>query len=492
MVAGDAQGSALLLGIDQGTTGTKAMLFDARLRPLASAYRRVGRRQPRPGWVEQDPEELLASVLETAAEVSTEGPIAALGLANQGETVLAWEPGGRPLGPAVVWQCRRSEPIVERLRRQGVEGEVRALSGLPLDAYFSSTKMTWLLEEVEPVAAAARAGRLRLGTTDAWLRERLGGEPATDPTTASRTQLMNLDTLEWDERLLEVFGVPREALPKIRPTASPQLGELRLGEVGAAPLRAGAVDQQAALAGQGCVAPGQVKCTYGTGCFVLGAAGPERPRSGEGLLPTVAWALDGGAEYALDGGVLTAGACVDWLVSLGLAQSPEEADRLAAEAGDTGGVRFLPALAGLGAPWWDAAARGVFAGLTEAAGAAQLCRAVLDGIAHRVADIVEAISAAAAPPAAIRVDGGLTSSAYLMRAQADLLGIPLRKAVDAEATSRGVAALAAVGAGLLDGVRAIPALLDEAAEVAPTSDAAERAAARAAWREFVEGAKRLG
>jgi glycerol kinase len=481
------------LAIDQGTTGTRATLFDERLRPQRTAYHRLDRSHPRPGWVEQDGEAIAESVLAAAREAAAGQKVDAAALANQGESVLAWDSSGTPLSPVIGWQCRRSESIVDRVRESGASDEVAALSGLPLDPYFSSTKLTWLLESSPAVQAAAKSGELRLGTTDAWLRQCLSGEAGTDPTTASRTQLMNLDSLDWDDRLLEIFRVPRAALPPIQPTAADGLAELDLGPgLGAVPLCASIVDQQGALVGQGCLAPGDVKCTYGTGCFVLSVAGERRPASTPGLLPTVGWSVGGQSAYALDGGVLSAGACVDWLATLGIAADANEVSRLADEAGNAGGVRFLPALAGLGAPWWDPAARGVFAGLTEHSGRGQLACAVLDGIAMRVADIVETMRAVTGNGAALRVDGGLTSSGYLMRRQAELLGLPLRIAPDAEATVRGAAALAAVGAGLLPDVGAIPGLLELGEELEPSGESSTRAREREAWRTFLEGARNLG
>ena len=443
----------VLVGVDQGTTGTRTVVYDERLRPLADAYREIRQHYPRPGWVEHDPDELVESVVATVAEAleaAGSPEVAAVGLANQGETTVAWDARTRrPLARAIVWQDRRTEPILAALRERGAGEEVEQRSRLPLDPYFSSSKMTWLLEQ-EPVREAAAAGRLRLGTSDAYLRDRLTGRHATDPATASRTQLLDLASVRWDKRLAELFRVPLAALPTIEPTAG-ELGELR-ADPWPQPLalRAAIVDQQAALAGHACFEVGSAKCTYGTGCFLLTNAGAEPPPGGHGLLPTVAWSLDSGTSYALDGGVLAAGTCVNWLVAIGVLASAREADAVAGGVGSSGGVRFLPALSGLGAPWWRSEARAVFAGITAGSERGHLVRAVLEGIAFRVRDIVEAGARLSGErPASLRVDGGLTASRVLVQSQADLLGIPLLRAPDAELTALGAAALAGIGAGLL-------------------------------------------
>ena len=485
----------LLLAIDQGTSSTRAVAYDADLRPLAWATRRLGVVHPRPGWVEQDPREILASVVATVAEVlaAVGGPgrIAAVGLDNQGETVVAWDARtGEPLAPAVVWQCKRSAPIIERLRAAGHDPWVRERTGLPLDPYFSAGKMAWLLEEVPEVAAAARAGRLRLGTVDAFLTARLGGEARTDTSTASRTQLLELRERRWDPELAGLFSVPPETLPAVGETAG-NLGELRHAAWGGAlPLRAMVCDQQAALAGHGCFAPGTLKATYGTGVFVLANAGPVTPPAPEGLLATIAWTIGGRTDHAFDGGVFAAGTLLDWLRDgLGLYADPADTEALAGAVDGTVGVRVLPALVGLGAPWWRPEARGVIAGLTPGANRAHVARAALDGIAHRVADVVEAMAAALpAPPAALRVDGGLTANRYLVQRQADLLGIPLELATTEESTALGAAALAALGAGLFTSPQEIVARVRPARSVAPRLPAEERERERAAWRAFVAAA----
>src|SRR5256714_609562 len=477
----------LLLGIDEGTSAVKAILFDAELRPVREARREKPLVHPRAGWVAQDPQLVLDAVVEAVAEVLEGAPdaVAACGLDHQGESVLAWDAeSGGPLTPIVTWQDKRSQEVLDRLERDGLADEVRERSGMPLDPYFSAGKLAWLLEHDEAVARARDAGTLRLGTVDSFLCDRLGAGFRTDPSTASRTQL---GAPAWDPRLLEIFGVPEAALPEIVDTAG-DLGMLRHESWPVElPLRARCVDQQAALAGAGCVQPGLTKATYGTGVFVLAHVGEERPTPRGGLLPTVAWSVDGRVEWALDGGVFTAGALLEWLSrDLGLAPDPPALAAAAAEVEDSGGVRVLPALAGVGAPWWRSGAHGVIAGLTAGAPPGHIGTAALEAIAWRVADIVEVVRTQAAVDV-LRVDGGLTRDPLLLRLQADAAGVPVeRGAVDA--TAAGAAALAAVGAGLWPSTVSIAERVPVGDRVEPGRDASWRAAAHADWRAFVERA----
>ncbi len=483
-----------LLGIDEGTSAVKAVVFDAELRPIAEARSEKRLHHPRPGWVEQDGEEVLTAVvgaveevLQLAREKGAE-EIAAAGLDHQGESVLAWDAEtGETLSPIVTWQDKRSQEMLDRLEADGRAETVVERSGMPLDPYFSAAKLTWLLEHSEEVAAAGERGTLRLGTVDSWICDRLGAGFATDPSTASRTQL---GAPEFDPELLEIFGVPAEALPEIADTAG-DLGTLAHPSWPVdLPLRARCVDQQAALAGAGCVVPGLVKATYGTGVFVLAHAGAERPEVSGGLLPTVAWRVDGKVEWAIDGGVFTAGALLEWLSrDLGLAEDPPALAAAAAEVEDSGGVSVLPALAGMGAPWWRSDARAVIAGLTAASRTGHIARASLEAIAWRVADIVSVVRDAV-PVEALRVDGGLTRDATLLQLQADSTGIPVEKgAVDA--TVAGAAALAAVGAGIWGSTAEIADHIPVGERIEPERDDAWREAEHAAWREFVERAASL-
>ncbi|HKG35808.1 MAG TPA: FGGY family carbohydrate kinase [Solirubrobacterales bacterium] len=481
---------SLLLGVDEGTSAVKAMLFDEELRPVAEARREKGLSHPRPGWVEQDPEEVVTAVVEAIAEVldGAAEEVAACGLDHQGESVLAWDArSGEPLTPIVTWQDKRSQEAIERLEADGGAEEVRRISGMPLDPYFSAGKLTWLLEHDEGVARARESGTLRLGTVDSFLCDRLGAGFATDPSTVSRTQLGGP---EWDDRLLAAFGVPREALPAVADTCG-DLGTLSHPSWPAdLPLRARCVDQQAALAGSGCVEPGKVKATYGTGVFVLGHVGAERPEPAGGLLPTIAWRAGGEVEWAVDGGVFTAGALLEWLSrELGLSADPSTLAAAAADVADAGGVRILPALAGVGAPWWKPDARGVISGLTAGVRAGHVGRAALEGIAWRVADVVGVVRETVEVEA-LRVDGGLTRDPTLLQLQADAAGVPVeRGAVDA--TAAGAAALAAVGAGVLGSTREIVELIPVGARTEPGRDDEWRRREHGAWREFVELAVRL-
>jgi glycerol kinase len=480
---------SLLLGIDEGTSAVKAVLFDADLNPVKEARREKPLTHPKPGWVEQDPEVIVDAVVSAVAELLADGPeVAACGLDHQGESVLAWDAeSGRPLTPVVTWQDKRSQEVLDRLTSEGRADEIQELSGMPLDPYFSAGKLAWLLEHDDQVAKAVDAGTARLGTVDSFLCDRLGAGFATDSSTASRTQL---GAPEWDPALLKIFGVPREPLPEIMDTAG-DLGTLSHDSWTIdLPLRARFVDQQAALAGAGCVEPGLVKATYGTGVFVLAHAGTERPQPGGGLLPTVAWRVDGRVEWAIDGGVFTAGALLEWLSrDLGLADDPPALAAAAASVEDSGGVRVLPALAGVGAPWWKSEARGVVSGLTSGTRPAHVARAALEAIAWRVADVV-AVVRETVPVEVLRVDGGLTRDPTLLQLQADAAGVPVQRgAVDA--TVAGAAALAAVGAGVWGSTREIAERIPVGERTEPGRDAAWREQAHAEWRGFVERAAEL-
>jgi len=481
----------LILGIDEGTTAVKAALFDERLRPVREARREKRMRHPQPGWDEQDGEEVLVAVVEAVGELLDDPPgeVVACGLDHQGESVLAWDAeSGAPLTPIVVWSDKRSQEVLDRLA--GDEEEIRARSGLPFDPYFSAAKLAWLLEHDDGVTRARDAGRLRMGTVDSFLCDRLGAGFATDASTASRTQLHALGTPGFDPWLCERFGVPTDVLPAVRATAG-ELGTLRheawpvelalCGQV---------VDQQAALAGAGCVVPGRVKATYGTGVFVLAHVGDEVPRPAGGLLPTVAWRIGERTEYAIDGGVFAAGAMLEWLCrELGVAADPPVLSALARQADDAAGARVLPALAGIGAPWWRPEARAVLAGLHGGTTGANVARAALEGIAWRVADVVEAIRESV-EVAGLRVDGGLTNEPLMLELQADAIGAPV-EAGGADATVAGAAALAAVGAGVLGSLVEAAELLPIDRSVQPRRDDAWRTAEHERWRAFVRAAAEL-
>ena len=482
----------MLLGIDEGTTGVKAALFDQRLQPVAEARRDKLNRHPEEGWVEQDGEEVIAAVTGAVAELleGADGEVVACGLDHQGESVLAWDSEtGEPLSPIVVWQDKRSQEILDDLTDQ--EDEVKQLSGLPFDPYFSAAKLAWLLRHNDDVKKAREEDRLRMGTVDSFLCDQLGAGFATEPATASRTQLQRIDRPgSFDERLCEIFGIPMDVLPEIRDSAG-ELGALQHDswpvEI---PFRGQIVDQQAALAGAACVEQGRVKATYGTGVFVLAHVGEGVPEPAGGLLPTVAWSIDGKVEYALDGGVFAAGAMLEWMCNqLGIADDPPALSKLAREAETSAGARVLPGLAGIGAPWWRPNARAVISGIYGGTTRENVARAALEGIAWRVADVVAAIKETA-PVDTLRVDGGLTNEPLVLQLQADMIGAPV-EAAGADATVLGAAALGGVGAGVIDSLTDLPGMLPADRRVEPERDEEWRSTEHERWREFVRATEAL-
>jgi len=478
----------LIVGIDGGTTAVKVALFDSHLNELYSSSRGIDTFHPQPGWVEQDPEEVLDAVISLVAEVldQSDVPVGACGLDHQGESVVAWDSKtGEPLSPIIVWQDKRSVEQISKIKKNGGGEEITRKTGLPLDPYFSAGKFSWLLQHSGRVAEALGAGRLRMGTVDSFLCDRLGNRFATDPSTASRTQLCELGATQWDQWLLDQFGIPMNCLPAI----DSSYGDLAMlsHETWSQDLHLSAqvCDQQAALAGAGCVTPGGIKATFGTGVFVLANVGDSPPANHGSLIPTVAWGRRGEITYALDGGVFSAGSLLEWLCrELGLAGSPEELGLMAREADGSSTVRILPALAGLGAPWWRNEASGAIVGLSGDSTRSHIARAAFEAIAWRVADIIEAM-----PPEfeidVLRVDGGLTNETLMVQLVADATGKVIEVG-GAEATVTGSAGLAAVGAGFLDGVDAIEPLIPTASRFTPSIDRDERRIGHAAWKEFVE------
>jgi glycerol kinase len=460
-----------ILAIDQGTSATKAVLAGPGNEVLGSAEVPVAVRAFGDA-VEADPDEIYRSVLEAgrAALEAARAPADAVALANQGETVLAWDrPTGRPLTPAVVWQDRRAASVTDRLAPDAVW--LTEVTGLPLDPYFAAPKMTWLREN--------RTAEGVVTTTDTWLLARLGAEYVTDAATASRTLLLDLDAADWSERACKAFGIDPSALPRVVDCAGP-VGET--GEFGnVVPVTGLAVDQQAALVAEHCLEAGQAKCTYGTGAFLLATTGGTAVRSTAGLAASVAWRLRGTPTYCLDGQVYTAGAAIGWLVQLGLLSEAAEIDAAVGSVPGTEGVTFVPALAGLAAPHWRPSARGAFTGLSLAATRAHLVRAVIEGLAASVALLARSVADdLGSGLSSLRVDGGLTRSASLLRAQADLLQIPVEVYRTADATALGVAALARVGVGECDTLSAAVGPLSAETVVEPRmspDEAAERLAA---------------
>lgn len=435
------------LAIDQGTTNTRGIVFEPDGRAEVVFQAAHEQYYPQPGWVEHDPEQLLANVRGCFEAAAARGPLAAAGIANQGESCLAWDARtGEALAPVIVWQDDRTAADTARLKAQGAEALTLERSGLPLDPYFSASKLGWILSHVPRARALAEAGRLRLGTTDAFFRNRLTGRFATDVSTASRTALMALDDCRWDAELCALFGVPLGALPEIGDT----LGDLGAVPAGGqtVPLTASVVDQQASLYGHGCRRPGDLKITFGTGAFALTLAGHERPPTGDGLLPTVAWRKPGeAAAYALDGGVYTVSAAANWARSLGLFDAFEDVAAFDGPPAAARGLYFVPALAGLACPHWDRTARASWLGLTLDTHKRDMVRAVFEGIAFRTAEVVGAIEAVqpVAPP--VSIDGGMSANPHFVRFLADTLGRPLRVSDNPELSALGTAMLAAEGAG---------------------------------------------
>lgn len=490
--------SRYILALDQGTTSSRAILFDALGHAIAVDQREFPQSYPYPGWVEHDPEAIWESQVAAARGVLaraglTAQDIAAIGIANQRETALVWERAtGRPIYPAVVWQSRQTASICEDLRRRGLDQEVRTRTGLVIDAYFSATKVRFILDAVPGAQERAARGELAFGTVDSWLLWRLTGGRvhATDETNASRTMLWNIHTRAWDDTLLAALDIPRALLPDVKPSSG-DFGQADASWLGGAiPIRGVAGDQQAALFGQGCTTAGAAKNTYGTGCFLLMHTGERAVSSARGLLTTVAARVSGAPPvYALEGSVFSAGSAVQWLRDgLRIITTAAEVESLAASVPDSGGVVFVPAFTGLGAPYWDESARGVIVGITRGATRAHIARAVLEAIAHQSREVIECLAAdAGVPLTALRVDGGACRNDLLMQLQADLLGFPVHRPAVLEVTALGVAGLAGIAAGTWGGVEEFTALDARAVDVfVPTIEAGERARRSASWARAVE------
>lgn len=483
----------LILVLDEGTTSTRALVFDQGGHIVATDGRPITQSYPASGWVEHDAGELwalsLACLEEAATAVGIER-IACLGLTNQRETIVFWDRRtGVPLAPAIVWQDRRGADLCDLWRRDGLEPRVQATTGLVIDPYFSASKIAWALAEWAKVAAAAAEGRLALGTVDAWLLFKLtGGEVhATDATNASRTMLMDLARCAWDAGLIDRFGIPAAALPAITDCAG-ALGEtVLLGR--AIPITGCAGDQHAAAIGQACLSPGMVKATYGTGTFLLAHAGPLPAASRHRLLSTLAWRLDGVPAYALEGSIFTAGAAVQWLRDgIGVIATVAETEALARSVDNSGGVTLVPAFVGMGAPHWRADVRGLITGLTAATTRAHLARATLEAMSHQTADLLDALSADGVRPERLRVDGGMVANDWLCQDLADILGIAVERPKVIETTALGAAMLAAVGAGMFPDLAAAAVMHQRERVFTPTLNEADRASRRAGWARAVRQA----
>jgi glycerol kinase len=487
----------VILAIDQGTTGTTCLVFDEHTELIGRAYREFRQHFPRPGWVEHDAAEIWKVTQAVAGDALNDaglnvGELQAVGITNQRETVCVWDPeSGEPLHRAIVWQDRRTAPRCAQLRAQGLEALIRDRTGLVLDPYFSATKIEWLLRHVEGLAERARQGRAVFGTVDAWLMFKLTGRPATDPSNASRTMLFDIAQGRWDPELLELFGVPEQALPTVL-TSSGELGTTRAEALHGhtVPVAGMAGDQQAALFGQACVDPGLGKNTYGTGSFVLQNAGYAAPRPAPGLLPTVAWGIGPRLSYALEAAIFITGAAVQWLRDgLGVIETAAETEQLAGSLTGNDGVYFVPALTGLGSPHWDPYARGTIVGLTRGSTKAHLARAALEAIAYQTVDAVQAMEEASGEPLSeLRADGGATVNGWLMQFQANVLGAPVLVPEIAETTALGAAYLAGIGTGLWT-IDHVSSSWRERARYEPEMGEDQRRTLLGEWRRAVDRAR---
>jgi glycerol kinase len=485
-----------ILALDQGTTSSRAIVFDAGGNTLALAQRELTQIYPQPGWVEQNPEEIWETQVGTAREALEKSGLAAadigaIGITNQRETTVLWDRAtGKPVANAIVWQDRRTADLCGQLRAQGLEALFTGRTGLLLDAYFSGTKLRWLLDHVEGARERAERGQLAFGTVDAWLIWKLTGGRVhvTDVSNASRTLMFNVHARDWDDKLLGLLRVPRAMLPRVA-ASSGVVAESDASHFGRGlPIGGIAGDQQAALFGQQCTATGMVKNTYGTGCFMLMNTGRRPVESRHRLLTTIAWDLGDGPDYALEGSVFIAGAAVQWLRDgLGVIRSSAQVEALARSVPDNGGVYFVPALSGLGAPYWDPHARGTIVGLSRGSTAGHIARAALEAIACQTADVLEAMQAdSGIALTELRVDGGATQNDLLMQFQADLLGVPVVRPRVYETTALGAAYLAGLAVGFWKDTSALSAQWQLDRRFEPAMSADRRAALKAAWARAVK------
>ena len=485
-----------ILALDAGTSSSRAIVFDRARRVVAVSQREFRQIYPRPGWVEHDPVEIwetqLAVAREALAKASlTAADIAAIGITNQRETTVVWNrETGRPVCNAIVWQCRRTSDACDELRRRGLAEPVRAKTGLLIDAYFSGTKLRWILDNVKGARADAVAGKLLFGTIDAWLVWNLTGGRvhATDVSNASRTMLFDIGALRWDDDILRELDIPASVLPEVRPSSG-DFGESAPELFGAPiPIRGVAGDQQSALFGQACFEAGDAKNTYGTGCFMLMNTGTRRVPSANGLLTTVAWSVGGRTSYALEGSVFTAGAAIQWLRDeLGLLSRASDSEAMARAVPDTNGCYVVPAFTGLGAPYWDQYARGAILGLTRGVGRNHIVRAALESLAYQTADVLDAMRKDAGIALnALRVDGGASANDFLMQFQSDMIGVPVERPACIETTALGAACLAGLSAGLWSGLDELKADVGGMRRFEPSLPDEAREAALSGWHGAVD------
>ena len=486
-----------VLALDQGTTSSRAILFDRAGRIVSVGQQEFPQIFPQAGWVEHNPEDIWNSQLYCAREALSKAnvaaeDVAAIGITNQRETTVVWNRAtDRAIHNAIVWQCRRTAPICEKLKKEKFDRVIRRKTGLVTDAYFSGTKVAWLLDNVKDARKRATAGELAFGTVDSWLIWKLtrGRVHATEASNASRTMLYDIHAGAWDEALLRELCIPRELLPEVR-DSSGAFGEADAAWLGRAiPIAGAAGDQQAALFGQGCFAPGRAKNTYGTGCFLLMNTGREAPLSQSGLVTTIAWGLGGTVEYALEGSIFVAGAAVQWLRDgLGIVASAADSEAAARSVPDTGGVYLVPAFVGLGAPYWDERARGAIVGITRGTTREHVIRATLEAIAYQSRDVVDCFAAdAGLTLETLRVDGGACQNDWLMQFQADVLGVPVRRPPVLEVTALGAAALAGLAVGVWRDRSALEAATGAGARTfEPRMSRDQRDALYAGWKRAVE------
>jgi glycerol kinase len=480
-----------VLAIDQGTTNTKVCLFDAHAVLVAQASRPVPVAFPRAGWVEQDADVIWRSVEDAIAECVTSRPgsaIAAVAVTNQRESILLWERAtGRPVAPVIVWQCRRTTDFCEALRERGLRTHLEATTGLTIDPLFSASKLRWILDHVPDARGRAEQGELCAGTIDSWLIWKLTGGAVhlCDATNASRTQLLNVRSGAWDTEMLSLFSIPAATLPAVRPSSG------IFGEVAAiralqgVPIASAIGDSHAALFGHAAFAPGQVKATYGTGSSLMTVV-PEPVRSRHGLSTTIAWHLGGRPQHALEGNITVTGSAVEWVSQVASLGSAADAGALAASVDDTGGVYFVPALAGLGAPYWDASARGLVCGLSRGTTAAHLARASIESIAYQIRDVFAAMCEDAGAPSALLADGGATSNDALMQFQADILGVPVIRSGAIDVSALGAAWLAGLAIGVWRDVSELSQLPRATTRFEPVMGAERREHLYSGWRDAVD------
>ncbi len=492
-----------IIALDAGTTSCRAILFDEKGQIVSSTQQAFTQYYPQPGWVEHDAEEILkvqlAVMQDTVAKAAVRpDEIAGVGITNQRETLVVWhKDSGRPVSRAIVWQCRRTADICDRIKQDTeLTNQISRRTGLVVDAYFTATKLVWLLEKMPELRPLAEEGKILCGTIDSWLIWNLSGRRShvTDVTNASRTMLMNLATGDWDDDLLAEFAIPRAILPQIVSSSGLIASLDPMILPGGLPIAGVAGDQQAALFGQACFTPGMVKNTYGTGCFLLMNTGTKPIYSRHGLLTTVAWDLGQGRVYALEGSVFNAGSAIQWLRdSLGIISNSAECDRLAEAVPDSGGVTFVPAFTGLGAPYWDMQARGMLAGLTRGSGREQIARAVLEAIAQQSLDVIECMQAdAKIPIPSLRVDGGASVSDVMMQFQADISAVPVDRPRLIETTAFGAASLAGLARAVWPDPQAVAGIRQVDKIFTPAMDAVEQKKRRSMWQHTVQTVKNHG